>query len=135
MRGSKSKVRQRRRRLPSRAQWPVEPPFVLADRQVVDARDAKAHQAVGVEFPVLVAVAARPCTLGILRLVGETHGDAVALESPKLLGEAVFALALPLALQEGRDGIAALQELAAIAPAAVHRVRLRDPGRVARVPG
>src|SRR5438046_175105 len=43
---------------------PPERPVILAlaflDRQVVDAGDAPAHQAVLVELPVLVAVAAEP---------------------------------------------------------------------------
>src|SRR3546814_6312381 len=36
------------------AQRPAEQALALADRQVVDAGDARVHQAVRVEFPVLV---------------------------------------------------------------------------------
>jgi hypothetical protein len=34
--------------------------FALLDRKIIDARDAEAHQAMLVEFPVLVAIAAEP---------------------------------------------------------------------------
>jgi hypothetical protein len=34
----------------------------LLDREIIDAGDAKPHQAVLIEFPVLVAVAAEPIT-------------------------------------------------------------------------
>jgi hypothetical protein len=42
------------------AERPVELAFALLDREIVDAGDAQAHQAVFVEFPILVAVAAEP---------------------------------------------------------------------------
>src|SRR6267142_2404591 len=44
-------------------------------------------------------------------------------------------LAVPLARQERFNGLAALQKLGAIAPAAVDRIRKRDACRFAGVPG
>jgi hypothetical protein len=42
------------------ANRPMVLALVLLGRQIVDAGDAQTHQAVLVEFPVLVAVAAEP---------------------------------------------------------------------------
>src|ERR1700731_1362231 len=43
--------------------------LTFRDRQIVDAGDAQAHQAVLVEFPVFVAVAAKPMTAVVMPLV------------------------------------------------------------------
>src|SRR5262245_5322225 len=101
----------------------AERPLVLAValpyRQVIDAGDAQAHQAVLVEFPVLVAVAAEPTPAVVVPFVGEPHRDAVFAESPDFLDQAVVELALPLARQECFDLVAAADEFGAVAPAAV----------------
>src|SRR3546814_4259406 len=70
----------------------------------------------------------------VLPFVGEAHCDPVLVEGPQGLGQPVLALALPFALQERRDLVAALQEFRAVAPAAVGRVRQRHPGGLAHVP-
>ena len=58
----------------------TERPMVLAltllDWKVVDAGNAQAHQAVLVEFPILVAVAAKPIATVIVQFIGETKRDA-----------------------------------------------------------
>src|SRR5215813_9155212 len=117
----------------------TERPMVLAlvggDRQVVDAGDAPPHQALGVELPVLVAVAAKPVAAVVVPFVGEAHRDAVAGECPHFLDQAVVELALPFARQERHDLVAAVQEFGAVAPPAVGRVGERDARRIARVPG
>jgi hypothetical protein len=69
-----------------------------------------------VELPVLVAVAAPPLSVGVARLVLEADGDAVVGEGPQLLAQAVVEFALPLALEERADGVAALEELVAVSP-------------------
>src|SRR3546814_4428959 len=66
------------------AQRPAEQALALADRQVVDAGDARVHQAVRVEFPVLVAVAAEPGAMLVLPFVGEAHCDPVDRKSTRL---------------------------------------------------
>src|SRR5260221_6377761 len=111
--------------------------FALAflDRRVVDAGDAQAHQAVRVEFPVLVAIAAEPGTAVVVPLIGEAHGDAVVAEGPELLDQTVVEFAPPFARQERLDGVASVQELHAIAPAAIAGIGERNARRVARVPG
>ena len=64
----------------------AERPMVFAlvgrDRQIVDAGDARAHQALLVEFPVLVAVAAEPVAAVVVPFIGEAHGDAIVRETP-----------------------------------------------------
>src|SRR5207342_1152218 len=130
MRTSEAERAQRRLCLRTTTERPVEQALVLADRHIVDAGDAGAHQPVLVELPVLVAVAALPVAVRALPFIGEAHGDAVVAKAPQFLGQPVLALALPLARQECFDGRAALQEFAAIAPAAVDRIGLRDPGRI-----
>ena len=113
------------------AQRPVVLALALRDRQVVDAGDARAHQAVLVEFPVLVAVAAEPLAAVVVPLVGEAHGDAVLAEGPEFLDQPVVEFARPFAGQERLDRLAALQELGAVAPAAVRRIGERDARGVA----
>src|SRR5215813_5546454 len=108
------------------AERPVVLALALLDREVVDAGDAQAHQAVLVEFPVLVAVAAEPVAAVVMPFVGEAHGDAVFAERPDFLDQAVVELALPLARQEGLDLATSADEFGAIAPAAVGRIGERD---------
>src|SRR5690349_23662440 len=76
--------------------------FALAflDRQVVDAGEAAAHQSIGAEFPVLVAIAAEPVAAVIVPLVSKAHGNAIVLECPEFLGQAVVEFTLPLAGKE-----------------------------------
>ena len=69
---------------------PIRPPprrpvilaLRLGDRLVVDAGVAVDHQAVVVEFPVFVAVAAVPLAGVVVPFVGEADGDAMAAEGP-----------------------------------------------------
>src|SRR6266581_2774276 len=131
---SEAEIAQRRVIVRAAAQRPVVLAIAILDRNIVDAGDAHAHQAVFVKLPVLVAVAAIPVATVVVPLVGEAHGDAVLPEGPEFLDQTVIELAVPLACQERFDGLAALQEFGAIAPAAVGRVRKRDASRIARVP-
>jgi len=113
---------------------PVEEPLGFGDGEVVDAGVSLGHEAVGVELPELVAVRAEPLPGLIVRLVAEAHGHAVFLEAPKLFDEAVAGFACPLAREEGDDLVAAVDELGAVAPAAVDGIGERDFLRVASVP-
>src|SRR5688572_20209678 len=110
--------------------------FALAvlDRQIVDGSDAQPHQAVLVELPILVAVAAEPAAGIVVPLIGEPHGDAIVAESPDFLDQAVVELLVPFARQERIDRLAPLKKLGAIAPLAVDRIGERDLLRIARVP-
>src|SRR3954452_24450950 len=93
---------------------PEDPPVALVDRDIVDARLAAAHVALGVELPQLVAVAAPPLTRFVTRLVLEAHGDAVLGERPQILAQRVLVLATPFACEERDDLLAPRDELGAI---------------------
>ena len=114
---------------------PEEAPLGGGDGDVVDAGLAAIHVAVGVEFPVLVAIAAPPATGLVVPFVLESHGDAVGAERPQALAQGVVLLVLPLAGEEGDDLIVAVEELGAVAPDRVRGVGADDPRRVPCVPG
>src|SRR5580658_4244193 len=99
------------------------------ERRIVDAGDARSHQTMLIELPVLISVAAIPLPGIIVPLVGETHRDAIFPKGPQLLDQAVIQLTVPLAFQERPDGLTTLKELGAIAPATVGGVGERDPRR------
>ena len=105
------------------------------DRHVVDARLAPAHQPVLVELPQLVAVAAKPPSLGIVALVLEAHRDPVLVKGPEALAQRVVQFALPLGGEELDDLRPAGHERPAVAPHRVLRVGERDPLRISGVPG
>jgi hypothetical protein len=65
--------------------------FALLDRKVIDARDAQAHQAMPVEFPVLVAIAAEPVSAVIMPFIGKADGDTIRAEGPHFLDQPVAA--------------------------------------------
>src|ERR1700744_4197111 len=98
--GSEAKVGQARMVVGTPAERPVKFPVGLGDRQVVDARMADRHQPMGVEVPVLVAVATEPVAAVVPPLVGEAHRDPRALERPDLLDQPVVDLVRPLAGEE-----------------------------------
>src|SRR5438067_2366841 len=68
----------------------------LLDRDVVDARLATAHQAVLVELPQLIAVAAPPMAIRVVGLVLEPDRDPVLAERPQVLAQGIVELAVPL---------------------------------------
>src|SRR5260370_12397125 len=120
---------QRRMLVGAAAERPMVFALALRDRQIVDAGDAEPHQALLVEFPVLVAVAAEPVAAVVVPLISEAHRDAVLVERPEFLDQPVIELAVPFAPQERLDRRAALQKLRAVAPAAVDRIGERNPRR------
>src|ERR1700681_1850700 len=130
----KIEIAQRRVIVGTAAERPVVLAITLLDRRVIDAGDAQTHQAVRVEFPILVAVAPEPVTAVVAPLVGKANGDAALAEGPDFLDQPVVELALPPARQERFDGCAALQEFGAVPPPAVGRGGERDARRIARVP-
>ena len=109
--------------------------LALLDRQVIDAGDAAAHQALFVELPVFVAIAAEPVAGIVVRFIGEAHGDATVGERPHFFDQPIIELAIPFAREKCLDLLAAVNELGAVAPDTVDRISERDVGRIARVPG
>jgi 2-keto-3-deoxy-L-rhamnonate aldolase RhmA len=102
----KAEIAQRRVTVGPSAEWPVVFALALFDWQIVDTGDAQTHQAILVEFPVLVAVAAEPVAAVVAPLIGKPYGDAVLSKGPDLLDQAVVELTLLFACQEGFDGVA-----------------------------
>src|SRR4030095_7065405 len=121
-RSSEAQIAQKGVFVRSAAEWPVKLAFAFGDRHVVDAGDSPAHQPVGIELPVLVAVAAEPVAAVVMPFVCEAHRDAVVVKGPEFLDQAIVELAVPLARQERLDGAASLQELGAVPPEAIDRV-------------
>src|SRR5260221_14717362 len=97
---------------------PMVFPRILADRQIVDAGDAEAHQSVLVEFPVFVTVAPEPVAAVVVPLISKAHCNPVLAKRPELLDQPVVQLSDPFPRQERFDSLAALKEFGAIAPAA-----------------
>src|SRR5579859_4853150 len=121
--------------LRARAWVPAIKPFSFGYKQVVDARQAQPHQTLLIEFPVLVAVAAKPLAAVIMPLIGEAHRDAILAKRPEFLDQPIIQFPRPLAHQECLDGAAALEKFRAVAPAAVFRIGERHAGGVLRIPG
>src|ERR1700730_17194834 len=117
------------------AKRPVIFAFAVFDRKIIDARDAQAHQAMLVEFPVLVAIAAEPVPAVIMPFIGKADRDVVRIEGPDLLDQPVLELAIPLFRQKCLDRLASLEEFGAVAATTVGAVGERDARRIARVPG
>src|SRR5580704_12697961 len=117
------------------AERPVIKTVLFADRQIVDAREAHAHQTVLVELPVLIAVAAEPASRIVSPFVGETNGAAVVVKGPEFLDQPIIELAVPFAGQKRLDRRPTLKELRAVPPPAVFGIGERDAGRVTGVPG
>src|ERR1700742_4561038 len=103
----------------------METAILLGDRDIVDAGFAPAHQAVFVEFPLLVAVRAIPLSGAVMPFVLKTYRDAVLIEPPEILDQAIVMLLGPFALEKGNDRGPALENFRAIAPAAVFGIRPR----------
>ena len=112
----------------------MELTILWGDRQVVDARDAHVDQALLIEGPILVAVAAKPLPAIIMPFIGEAHGDGFIAKRAQFLHQPVVQLALPLKTQKGLDGLPPLNELRPVAPAAVGCVGQSHACRIAAVP-
>src|SRR5258708_5242305 len=103
-------------------------------RQIVDAGLTPAHQAVLVELPQLVTIAAPPLARFVVALVLESDSNTISAETPQLLAERVVQFAQPLTAQELNNLFAAGHEFIAVAPHRVLGVSKRDPLRGAGIP-
>src|SRR5690242_7036261 len=105
---SKFEIAQGRVVIGTTTKLPVVSALVFPDREVVDAGNAQTHQAVLVELPILVAIAAKPIPAVVVPLVGETNRDAVFPKCPDFLDQPVVEFTLPFTGQECFDGGASL---------------------------
>src|SRR6266581_3416095 len=101
----------------ARTRRPQEFALAQSNRHIVDARLAPAHQTVAVELPLLVAIGAEPVAAIVAPFILEAHGDAIVVERPKLLDQAVIDLPRPFACEEGDDRCTALEEFSPVPPA------------------
>src|SRR5262245_25190495 len=114
---------------------PVIFALAILDRQVVDAGDAPPHQAILVELPVLIAIAAKPVAGIVMPFICKAHSDPVVAECPHFLDQPIIELAIPFAREKRLDLLAAVNELGAVAPDAVDGIAEGDAGGIASVPG
>src|SRR5262245_30946334 len=114
---------------------PEELAFGFENAHVVNARFSATHQAVLVELPQLVAVAAMPLAAGIMPLVLEPHRDPVVGKGPQILHEPIVEFAIPLAGEKAANRLAAGDELAPVTPHRILAISQRDALRVTGVPG
>src|SRR5204863_391065 len=108
---SEAQVAQARMVIGPATERPVVLAIALADRCVIDGCMTLPHQAVLVEFPILVAIRAEPVARIIVPLVGKPNRDAIALVRPKLLDQPVIQFLLPLSGKKGLNLLAAMYEL------------------------
>src|ERR1700732_5223573 len=64
------------------SEQPVELAVFFLNREVVDAGVAYVHQSQLVKLPVLVSVGAKPVAGVIVIFIGESDGNAMAVEGP-----------------------------------------------------
>jgi hypothetical protein len=98
----------------------------FSNRVIVRAHVAAAHQAFVVEFPMLIAVRAKPLPGCVVPFVFKPHRDAVVRERPQLFHQAIIEFFGPFAAQEFLDGFAPAEKLRAVAPFGIFRIRERD---------
>src|SRR6476659_11379431 len=105
--------------------------FALAifDRQVVDAGDPTSHQAPFVELPIFVAITTKPVARIVVPFICKAHGYPVVAKRPDLFDQSIVQLTLPFACEKCLDGLAATDELGAVAPSAIQRIGKRDFAR------
>jgi hypothetical protein len=96
----KSEIAQRRVIVRTASQRPVILALALLDRQIVNASDPPAHQALLVEFPIFVAIAAEPIAAVVMPFVSEPYRDAVLAKGPDFLDQAIVQLPVPFGCQE-----------------------------------
>src|SRR6516162_2936397 len=98
----------------ARALRPAEQTVRLADRHVVYARLATAHQAVVIKLPLLITVGSVPVVGIVVPFVLEADSNTVVMECPELLDQPVAQFARPFPAQEAYDGGTSLEEFRAI---------------------
>jgi hypothetical protein len=85
-----------------------------------------AHQAIRVEFPILVSVRPNPVARLIDPLIREAYRNAIFSECPELLYEPVLLFGIPVACEECYNLVAPSDEFGAISPFAVGGIRKRN---------
>src|ERR1700729_3843759 len=100
---------------PRSRRGPMEAAVLFGNRDVVDAGLAPAHQAVPVELPLLIAIGAIPLAVRIVPLILKAHRDAIVVERPETLNQAIVMFFRPFAREKSDDGGASLENFGTIA--------------------
>src|SRR5579862_7587337 len=98
------------------SQGPMKLTVSLFDRQFIDARVARIHQTLFVEFPILVAVSAEPVSRVIVVFVCEAHCNSIAIECPQLFDEPVVQFSRPLSCEKCNNLFSAGRKFSAVSP-------------------
>ena len=93
------------------AEGPMIFAFRFLDWKVIDAREPQPHQAIIIEFPILVAVRAIPVSGVVVPFIGKAHGDSIVRESPKLLDQAVVEFLRPFTCEKSDDVLSSVYNL------------------------
>ena len=67
--------------------------------------------------------------------IGKAHGYPIVAKRPDLFDQPVVQLTLPFAREKCLNGLAAPDEVGAVAPCAIQRIGKCNFGRIASVPG
>ena len=89
----------------------MEATVLFGDLDVVDAGLTTAHQTVLVELPLFVPVGAMPLAIGVVPFILEANCDAVAVERPEILDQAIVLFLLPFTGEEFDDRSATFNKL------------------------
>src|SRR6266550_3036236 len=112
-----AQVAQSRMSIGTTTKWPMILAVRFLDRQVINGGKPKSHQAIAIKFPVLVAIGTEPISRVVMPFIGEPHGDAVCVISPRLFDQPVVEFFGPLAFQKLNDFGSSSRELGAVSPA------------------
>ena len=116
-----------------RGQWYLRSFAAIGRSLMLAIRRCKA---VDIEFPVLIAAAAKPIDAVVVPLISKAHCNTVLTQSPDLFDQPVVAFVVPFAGQESDDSLTAYQKFSPVSPIAPlrgdltlhHRPRPEDFG-------
>src|ERR1700688_3768771 len=96
---------------------PVVLAFRLLDWQIVDGSQPQAHQPARIEFPILIAIRAKPISSVIVPLIGKAYCDTGSFERPKLFDQPIVQLFRPFAPEKRNDLLPSVHKFRAVSPA------------------
>src|ERR1700676_1386243 len=96
--------------------YPVVLALRLLDWKIIDGSQPQAHQPALIEFPILIAIRAKPISGVIVPFIGKAHGDTVPLECPKLFDQPIVQLFRPFASKKHDDIFPSLHKFRAVSP-------------------
>src|ERR1700676_2580652 len=96
---------------------PVVLAFRLLDWQIVDGSQPQAHQAALIEFPILIAIRAKPISGVIVPFISKAHRDTVPLKCPELFDQPIVKLLRPFVSEKRDDILSSVHKFRAVSPA------------------